>query len=296
MTDRLPPNLLRLFAPRPPAEYLPPLDRDPAKRRGPTYSGVAHLMDQLRDHDSDYVPWDAPEERRQRLAEERRTAAKAQVDAALMNWKPHDDPNATADPFKTLFVGRLSHDTTEKTLRKEFEYYGPIKTIKVVLDQDGKSRGYAFIEFDRERDMTAAYKAADGIKLDGRRIVVDVERGRTVQGWRPRRLGGGLGHTRAGPKWSNQAYPGRDTSHLRPAGSHAGAASISESYHRGSGGYAPREVLVATNRGMVGTSPGATTVTVTATATVIRATATTVIPGIGIVIAIATATTGTATQ
>ena len=36
---------------------------------------------------------------------------------------------------------------------------------------------------------TAAYKHADGRKIDGRRVLVDVERGRTVKGWRPRRLG-----------------------------------------------------------------------------------------------------------
>jgi hypothetical protein len=37
--------------------------------------------------------------------------------------------------------------------------------------------------------LSAAYKRADGRKIDGRRVVVDVERGRTVKGWRPRRLG-----------------------------------------------------------------------------------------------------------
>lgn len=35
----------------------------------------------------------------------------------------------------------------------------------------------------------AAYKHADGKKIDGRRVLVDVERGRTVKGWMPRRLG-----------------------------------------------------------------------------------------------------------
>lgn len=44
--------------------------------------------------------------------------------------------------------------------------------------------------------FAAAYKSADGKKIDGRRVLVDVERGRTVKGWRPRRLGGGLGSTR----------------------------------------------------------------------------------------------------
>ena len=37
--------------------------------------------------------------------------------------------------------------------------------------------------------ILAAYKHADGKKIDGRRILVDVERGRTVKSWRPRRLG-----------------------------------------------------------------------------------------------------------
>lgn len=33
-----------------------------------------------------------------------------------------------------------------------------------------KSRGYAFIEFESKRDMNAAFKEADGMKVDGRRI------------------------------------------------------------------------------------------------------------------------------
>lgn len=49
---------------------------------------------------------------------------------------------------------------------------------------------------------TAAYKETDGIRIKDRRVLVDVERGRTVKGWRPRRLGGGLGgrgYTKAAP-------------------------------------------------------------------------------------------------
>lgn len=36
---------------------------------------------------------------------------------------------------------------------------------------------------------SAAYKHADGKKIDGKRVLVDVERARTVKGWLPRRLG-----------------------------------------------------------------------------------------------------------
>ena len=45
-----------------------------------------------------------------------------------------------------------------------------------------------FISFVFFYDL-AAYKHADGKKIDGRRVLVDVERARTVKGWLPRRLG-----------------------------------------------------------------------------------------------------------
>ncbi|PWA95804.1 Nucleotide-binding, alpha-beta plait [Artemisia annua] len=56
--------------------------------------------------------------------------------------------------------------------------------------------------------VQAAYKQADGRKLDNRRVLVDVERGRTVPNWRPRRLGGGLGTTRVGGEEVNQRNSG----------------------------------------------------------------------------------------
>ena len=59
--------------------------------------------------------------------------------------------------------------------------------------------------------LSAAFKQADGKKIDGRRVLVDVERGRTVNGWLPRRLGGGLGGTRKGGKEVNQTWSGRAT-------------------------------------------------------------------------------------
>ena len=43
--------------------------------------------------------------------------------------------------------------------------------------------------YSADRFVAAAYKKADGMKIDGRRVLVDVERSRTVKGWLPRRLG-----------------------------------------------------------------------------------------------------------
>jgi U1 small nuclear ribonucleoprotein len=67
---------------------------------------------------------------------------------------PKANPDATLDPYKTLFVSRINYDTSESKLRREFETYGKIKQINLVHDTiTGKPRGYAFIEYEQESDM-----------------------------------------------------------------------------------------------------------------------------------------------
>ncbi|XP_078295673.1 U1 small nuclear ribonucleoprotein 70 kDa isoform X4 [Panthera onca] len=192
MTQFLPPNLLALFAPRDPIPYLPPLEKLPhEKHHNQPYCGIAPYIREFED------PRDAPpptraetrEERMERKRREKIERRQQEVETELKMWDPHNDPNAQGDAFKTLFVARVNYDTTESKLRREFEVYGPIKRIHMVYSKrSGKPRGYAFIEYEHERDMHSAYKHADGKKIDGRRVLVDVERGRTVKGWRPRRL------------------------------------------------------------------------------------------------------------
>lgn len=134
------------------------------------------------------------EERYLRKKKEKAERAAFKKEQGIALWDPHHISTATSDPYKTLFVARINYDTSESKLRREFEAYGPIKKVVIVMDKvTGKPRGYAFIEYKHERDMLAAFKRADGKKIDGRRVLVDVERGRTDKKWLPRRLGGGLG-------------------------------------------------------------------------------------------------------
>ncbi|KAM6957365.1 U1 small nuclear ribonucleoprotein 70 kDa [Aplochiton taeniatus] len=214
MTQFLPPNLLALFAPRDPIPFLPQLEKLPhEKHHNQPYCGIAPFIRHFED------PRDAPpptraETREERLERKRREKIERRqtvVETELKLWDPHNDPNAQGDAFKTLFVARVNYDTTESKLRREFEVYGPIKRIYIVYNKrTGKPRGYAFIEYEHERDMHSSYKHADGKKIDGRRVLVDVERGRTVKGWHPRRLGGGLGGTRRGGADVNIKHSGRD--------------------------------------------------------------------------------------
>ena len=205
----LPPAMKAMFQPGPPLIFR----ERPVKRKPPPYSGVASYLGLFEAtapparivHET---PRDKREKRKKLKAEEHQRS----LEEEIKKWDPHKpSPNVvhvtTQDAYKTLFVARLSYDTTEDTLRREFEGYGPVSRIRVVHkrskddvltgdDVEEQPRGYAFVEFETEDDMRQAYKRADGRKVDGRRLLVDVERGRTVAKWRPRRLGGGLGATR----------------------------------------------------------------------------------------------------
>ncbi|XP_042024174.1 U1 small nuclear ribonucleoprotein 70 kDa-like [Salvia splendens] len=205
-------NLLKLFEPRPPLEYKPP----PEKRKCPPYSGIAQFVNNFAEPgDPQYAPpvqkGETPTERRARIHQLRLEEGAKKAAEELEKYDPSNDPNISGDPYKTLFVARLNYETTESRVKREFEAYGPIKRVRLVTDKESnKPRGYAFIEYVHTRDMKAAYKQADGKKIDNRRVLVDVERGRTVPYWRPRRLGGGLGSTRTGAEDANQRPPGRE--------------------------------------------------------------------------------------
>lgn len=143
-----------------------------------------------------------------------------QLRRQLQEWDPANDANiAGTDPFKTVFVGRLSYSTDELVLQQVFAKYGEIVKIRVVRDPgSGKSRGYAFILFQdpqTARVCTRDIGVHRGIEIDGRRCIVDIERGRTVKFFKPRRLGGGLG----GRGYTSQAgrVPDRASSYRTPA-------------------------------------------------------------------------------
>ncbi|PWY97124.1 RNA-binding domain-containing protein [Testicularia cyperi] len=228
MTHLLPPSLLRLFAARPQLEYAAPLRHDPNPNATPApkriedisnrkrvrvpLTGVVATLERIKQEAADRgeVTDELAEEGSlqtlapvvvKEIANEERRSLKDEIKRkGIEKYDPHKDPHATKDPYKTLFLGRLAYDVTEKDLHREFDMYGPIDQIRIVRDKEGKSRGYAFVSYERERDMKAAYKDAEGIKINGRRVMVDVERGRTVKDWKPTRLGGGLGGSARKPK------------------------------------------------------------------------------------------------
>jgi U1 small nuclear ribonucleoprotein 70kDa len=173
MTDKLPPNLLALFAPRPPLRWVPPPDHAPEDRKTAPITGVAAFLPQLKEEFGDYTPTESWLEAKDRKILEKQAHQKYITgDGFKSLYTPNDDAQIRGDPFKTLFVGRLSYDTEIKDLEREFGRFGPIDRVRIVTDngesdqapnrvnkksRKGKSKGYAFVVFEREQDMKGAH-------------------------------------------------------------------------------------------------------------------------------------------
>ncbi len=160
MTHKLPPNLLALFAARPALRYLPPSDHAPEERKTSNITGVAAFLPALEDYKEE-VPYEPTEswlqrkdrlklekkERQEKLVNEGLSLSMAMSNPPLSNpcflgyvgelgltcvvVEREDDPNIRGDAFKTLFVARLSFDTTEKDLEREFGRFGPIERVRI---------------------------------------------------------------------------------------------------------------------------------------------------------------------
>jgi RNA recognition motif-containing protein len=78
-----------------------------------------------------------------------------------------------------LFVGKLSYDSTDDSLRALFATYGTVSSAKVIMDREtNRSKGFGFVEMDDPTAAQAAINALDGKEFEGRIIAVNVARPR----------------------------------------------------------------------------------------------------------------------
>ncbi|MDR0591287.1 MAG: RNA-binding protein [Candidatus Nomurabacteria bacterium] len=78
---------------------------------------------------------------------------------------------------QNLFVGSLSYDTTDDSLKAFFESVGEVKSARVITDREsGRSRGFGFVEFEDAANNQKAVDELNGKSLDGREITVSLAR------------------------------------------------------------------------------------------------------------------------
>jgi RNA recognition motif-containing protein len=88
-----------------------------------------------------------------------------------------------------LYVGNLSFNTTEETLRAVFAQAGAIRSVSIIKDRDtNQSRGFGFVEMETPADALKAIQVCDGREVDGRALRVN-----EAKPMEPRASGGGFG-------------------------------------------------------------------------------------------------------
>jgi RNA recognition motif-containing protein len=84
---------------------------------------------------------------------------------------------------KRLYVGNLPWSTSSSELQAMFEPFGAVRSAEVIMDRvTGRSRGFGFVEMENDTTMNAAIEALHGKDLNGRPMVVNEARERSVRG------------------------------------------------------------------------------------------------------------------
>ena len=116
-----------------------------------------------------------------------------------------------------LYVGNLSYNTNEASLREAFGANGrEVASVAIIMDREtGRSRGFAFVEMSTPEGAQQAMQELDGQDLDGRTLRINEARERESRG--PGGSGGGGGYNSGGgaprPAGSSNFGPDR-----RPGG------------------------------------------------------------------------------
>lgn len=79
--------------------------------------------------------------------------------------------------MKKLFVGGLSYETTEDTLKEVFQEAGTVESANVIIDRmSGRSKGFGFVEMSTEEEAQKAIEMFNGKEIDGRALTVNEAR------------------------------------------------------------------------------------------------------------------------
>jgi predicted Zn finger-like uncharacterized protein len=90
------------------------------------------------------------------------------------------------------YVGNIAFGATEDDLTELFSPFGRVVRVSMMTDDDGRSRGFAFVNMEKADEGQAAVAAIDGTEVLGRTLSVSESKQNTT----PRGRGGTEGRAR----------------------------------------------------------------------------------------------------
>ena len=101
-----------------------------------------------------------------------------------------------------IFVGNLSFQSTEDSVRSVFAAHGAVDEVAVITDREtGRPRGFAFVTMPNDDEAQAAIDAINGQQIDGRPVNVNQARERSGGGGGGGGGRGGRGGGGGGGRW-----------------------------------------------------------------------------------------------
>ena len=96
-----------------------------------------------------------------------------------------------------IYVGNLAYRTTVEDLRREFEKYGAVENVDIIMDREtNRSKGFGFVEMLDNDQANEAIAALDGQSLGERTLKVNEARPKTPRPGGGGGFGGGGGRPR----------------------------------------------------------------------------------------------------
>ena len=112
-----------------------------------------------------------------------------------------------------IFVGSLSFKTTEEELQNEFEAFGEVDSVKIILDRETlKSRGFAFVTMQDQEQAMAAIAGLNGKEINGFALKINEARPRDSRGG-PSRERSGVGNGDNNRSGTGQGFGSRSASY-----------------------------------------------------------------------------------
>jgi len=104
---------------------------------------------------------------------------------------------------KKLYVGGLSYNTTEATLKDTFAAAGTVESATIIIDKmTNRSKGFGFVEMSTEEEAKKAIETINGTELDGRTLTVNEAKPMEPRAPRTGGFGGGnRGGFGGGNRW-----------------------------------------------------------------------------------------------
>jgi len=75
-----------------------------------------------------------------------------------------------------IYIGNLSHETTEEDLQQAFEAFGRVESVKIVKDGYSGEWGFGFVEMPVRAEATSAINGLNGTLLKGAMLQVSKAR------------------------------------------------------------------------------------------------------------------------